>query len=162
MVSARVPDSRRGALSWARRGTGCIASAPARHTRALAAETRGQHRRGVKHLASLRRLREISLDLPNASRNVAVLFPAHVAPTTELMPLAQDPLPPANASAFPLPQVRPGWQAECVISRIKRGLGSAPRGLSDESPEREIHLKVFTHNVMVLVGSCLKDFSRAG
>lgn len=44
-------------------------------------------------------------------------------------------------------------QAESVISRVKRRLGSALRGRSDESREREIHLKVLTHNLMILAGS---------
>jgi hypothetical protein len=45
------------------------------------------------------------------------------------------------------------WQGESVISRIKRRLGSALRGRSDESRARESHLKVLTHNLMILAGS---------
>jgi transposase len=45
------------------------------------------------------------------------------------------------------------WQAESVFSRLKRRLGSALRGLSDESRERETHMKVLTHNLMILAGS---------
>ena len=45
------------------------------------------------------------------------------------------------------------WQAESVISRLKRRLGSALRGHSDDSRARETHLKVFTHNLMILAGS---------
>lgn len=45
------------------------------------------------------------------------------------------------------------WQAESVISRIKRRLGSALRGHSDEARARESHVKVFTHNLMILAGS---------
>lgn len=45
------------------------------------------------------------------------------------------------------------WQAESVFSRIKRRLGSALRGRSDESRNRETHLKVLTHNFMILAGS---------
>jgi hypothetical protein len=44
------------------------------------------------------------------------------------------------------------WQAESVISRMKRRLGSALRGRSDDSRDRENHLKVFTHNLMILAG----------
>ena len=44
------------------------------------------------------------------------------------------------------------WQAESVISRLKRRLGSALRGRSDQSREREIHVKVATHNLMLLAG----------
>jgi hypothetical protein len=44
------------------------------------------------------------------------------------------------------------WQSESVISRMKRRLGSALRGRSTSSRAREIHLKVFTHNVMLLAG----------
>jgi transposase len=45
------------------------------------------------------------------------------------------------------------WQAESVFSRIKRRLGSALRGRSDESRNRETRLKVLTHNFMILAGS---------
>jgi len=45
------------------------------------------------------------------------------------------------------------WQAESVISRTKRRLGSALRGRSHPSRTREIHMKVFTHNLMILAGS---------
>ena len=45
------------------------------------------------------------------------------------------------------------WQAESVISRLKRRLGPALRGRSDDSRRRESHLKVFTHNLMILAGS---------
>jgi len=45
------------------------------------------------------------------------------------------------------------WQAESVISRLKRRLGAGLRGRSDESRGRESHLKVFTHNLMILAGS---------
>lgn len=44
-------------------------------------------------------------------------------------------------------------QAESVISRIKRRLGAALRGRSDQSRERESHLKILTHNLMILAGS---------
>jgi hypothetical protein len=44
-------------------------------------------------------------------------------------------------------------QAESVVSRVKRRLGSALRGRSDESRERESHLKVLTHDLMILAGS---------
>lgn len=45
------------------------------------------------------------------------------------------------------------WQVESVISRLKRRLGAALRGRSEQSRERESNLKVFTHNVMILAGS---------
>jgi hypothetical protein len=45
------------------------------------------------------------------------------------------------------------WQVESVFSRIKRRLGSAVRGRSDESRRRECELKVWTHNLMILAAS---------
>lgn len=42
------------------------------------------------------------------------------------------------------------WQAESAFSRHKRRLGSALGGRSDESRERECHLRVLTHNLMLL------------
>ena len=42
------------------------------------------------------------------------------------------------------------WQAESAFSRHKRRLGSALRGKSDESRERECFLRVLTHNLMLL------------
>lgn len=48
---------------------------------------------------------------------------------------------------------RQRWQAESVISRFKRRLGSALRGRSDQTRERENELRVFTHNLMILAGS---------
>ena len=42
------------------------------------------------------------------------------------------------------------WQAESAFSRHKRLLGSALRGKSDASRERECHLRVLTHNLMLL------------
>jgi transposase len=48
---------------------------------------------------------------------------------------------------------RQRWQAESVISRFKRRLGSALRGRSDQSRERESNLRVWTHNLMILAGS---------
>jgi hypothetical protein len=48
---------------------------------------------------------------------------------------------------------RQRWQAESVISRLKRRLGSALRGRSDEARARESDLRVFTHNLMILAGS---------
>jgi hypothetical protein len=45
------------------------------------------------------------------------------------------------------------WQAESVISRFKRRLGSALRGRSDHSRGRESDLRVLTHNLMILAGS---------
>jgi hypothetical protein len=48
---------------------------------------------------------------------------------------------------------RQRWQAESVISRLKRRLGSALRGRSDQTREHECHMRVFTHNLMILVGA---------
>ena len=45
------------------------------------------------------------------------------------------------------------WQAESVFSRNKRLLGSALRGCSDESRERECLLRVLTHNLMLLAAA---------
>ena len=42
------------------------------------------------------------------------------------------------------------WQAETVNSMIKRNLGSALRGKTATSRERDLRLKVLTHNLMVL------------
>jgi hypothetical protein len=45
------------------------------------------------------------------------------------------------------------WQAESVISRLKRRLGAALRGRSDAARQRESDLRVFTHDLMILAGS---------
>ena len=45
------------------------------------------------------------------------------------------------------------WQAESAFSRHKRRLGSALGGKSDASRERECHLRVLTHDLMLLAGS---------
>jgi transposase len=45
------------------------------------------------------------------------------------------------------------WQAESAFSRHKRLLGSALRGRSDVSRERECYLRVLTHNVMILAAT---------
>jgi hypothetical protein len=57
------------------------------------------------------------------------------------------------ARHFPRRKYGQRWQGESVISRLKRRLGSALRGRSDEARARESHLKVFTHNLMILAGS---------
>lgn len=44
------------------------------------------------------------------------------------------------------------WQVESVISRLKRRLGSSLRGRTDAAKERECHVRVLTHNLMVLAG----------
>jgi hypothetical protein len=44
------------------------------------------------------------------------------------------------------------WQVESVFSRVKRRLGAALRGRSDPARQREIAMKIFTHNVMILAG----------
>jgi hypothetical protein len=41
------------------------------------------------------------------------------------------------------------WQAETVMSMIKRNLGSALRGKTARSRHRDLALKVLTHNVMI-------------
>jgi len=45
------------------------------------------------------------------------------------------------------------WQVESVISRIKRRLGAALRGRSDDSRQRESNLRILTHNLMLLAGA---------
>ena len=42
------------------------------------------------------------------------------------------------------------WQVETVNSMIKRNLGSALRGRTPRSRERDLRLKVLTHNLMIL------------
>ena len=42
------------------------------------------------------------------------------------------------------------WQVECVNSMIKRNPGSALRGRTPASRQRDLRLKVLTHNMMVL------------
>lgn len=48
---------------------------------------------------------------------------------------------------------RQRWQIESVISRIKRRLGSALRGRTDAAKERDCHMKILTHDLMVLAGA---------
>ena len=57
------------------------------------------------------------------------------------------------ARCFHYRKYRQRAQAESVISRIKRRLGSALRGRSDAARQRESDLKVFTHDLMILAGS---------
>jgi hypothetical protein len=45
------------------------------------------------------------------------------------------------------------WQAESAFSRHKRRLGSSLGGRSDASRERECHLRVLTHNLMLLAAT---------
>jgi hypothetical protein len=42
------------------------------------------------------------------------------------------------------------WQAETVMSMLKRNLGSALRGRTARSRHRDLALKVLTHNVMII------------
>jgi hypothetical protein len=42
------------------------------------------------------------------------------------------------------------WQAETVVSMIKRNLGSALAGRTADSRKRDMLLKVLTHNVMII------------
>ena len=53
------------------------------------------------------------------------------------------------------------WQAETVMSMIKRRLGPAVAGRSDASRARDVMLKVITHNLMLLVSSWAGVFYRA-
>lgn len=48
---------------------------------------------------------------------------------------------------------RQRWQIESVISRVKRRLGSALRGRSDPAKERDCHMKILTHNLMILAAA---------
>jgi hypothetical protein len=54
------------------------------------------------------------------------------------------------------------WQAETVMSMIKRRLGPAVAGRSDASRARDAMLKVITHNVILIVRGLLEVFYRAG
>ena len=45
------------------------------------------------------------------------------------------------------------WQAESAISRHKRRLGSALGARSDAARERECHLRILTHNLMLLAAT---------
>jgi hypothetical protein len=50
------------------------------------------------------------------------------------------------------------WQAETVMSMIKRRLGPAVAGRSDASRARDTMLKVITHNLMLITGRLLRVF----
>ncbi len=54
---------------------------------------------------------------------------------------------------FPRHKYGQRWQAESAFSRHKRLLGSALRGRSDASRERECYLRVLTHNIMLLAAT---------
>ena len=54
------------------------------------------------------------------------------------------------------------WQAETVMSMIKRRLGACVAGRSDASRARDTMLKVITHNLMLIVRGLLGVFYRAG
>jgi hypothetical protein len=45
------------------------------------------------------------------------------------------------------------WQVESVISRLKRRLGSVLRGRSDGAKECDCHMKIITHDLMVLAAA---------
>jgi hypothetical protein len=45
------------------------------------------------------------------------------------------------------------WQAESAFSRHKRRLGAALYGRSESSRERECHLRVLTHDLMILAAT---------
>lgn len=48
---------------------------------------------------------------------------------------------------------RQRWQIESVISRIKRRLGSALRGQCSQARERDCHMKILTHDLMLLAAA---------
>jgi hypothetical protein len=52
------------------------------------------------------------------------------------------------------------WQAETVMSMIKRRLGAAVAGRSDASRSRDVMLKVITHNLMLVVRTLAEVFYR--
>ena len=54
---------------------------------------------------------------------------------------------------FPKRKYGQRWQAESAFSRHKRLLDSTLRGRSDASRERECHLRVLTHNLMLLAAA---------
>jgi hypothetical protein len=54
---------------------------------------------------------------------------------------------------FPKRKYGQRWQAESAFSRHKRLLGSALRGRSEGSRERECYLRVLTHNIMLLAAT---------
>ena len=54
------------------------------------------------------------------------------------------------------------WQAETVMSMIKRRLGPAVAGRSEPSRARDVMLKVITHNLMLLVRCLAEVFYGAG
>jgi len=54
---------------------------------------------------------------------------------------------------FPKRRYRHRAQAESVFSRFKRHLGSALTARKDESQDREMQLRVLTHNLMLLLFS---------
>jgi transposase len=54
---------------------------------------------------------------------------------------------------FPKRKYGQRWQAESAFSRHKRLLGSALRGRSDASRERECYLRVLTHDLMLLAAT---------
>lgn len=51
---------------------------------------------------------------------------------------------------FPQEQAGQRWQVESVISRLKRRLGSSLTGRTDQSRARECHIRVLTHDLMIL------------
>src|SRR4051812_33519074 len=53
------------------------------------------------------------------------------------------------------------WQAETVMSMIKRRLGPAVTRRSDASRARGTMLKAITHNLMLIVGGLVWVFYRA-
>lgn len=53
------------------------------------------------------------------------------------------------------------WQAETVMSMIKRRLGPAVAGRSEPSRARDTMLKVITHNLMLVVTCLAEGFYRA-
>jgi hypothetical protein len=59
---------------------------------------------------------------------------------------------------FPKRKYRQRWQVESVMSRMKRRLGYALRGRTDESRGTECSLRVLTYNLMILYLLFTKNF----
>jgi hypothetical protein len=54
------------------------------------------------------------------------------------------------------------WQAETVMSMIKRRLGAAVAGRSKASRSRDVMLKVITHSLMLIIRVLAEVFYGAG
>jgi hypothetical protein len=58
------------------------------------------------------------------------------------------------ARRFPKRLYGQRWQAESVVSRLKRRLGSALRSRRNESRATECLIRVLTYNLMILLFTC--------